>query len=484
MSESCLLRYLKKIGLSVLITMVFVMNGLIGSVITAYAENTVVSESNEDITDDGGVNYYIFWDFKRSIYLDEYDARNDSGKNLEYVGTLISNFAERSGDLTRNIEVYYITSSEAEKKTGDFTTIKNNTGVVNLSDVISQSRNTNDFVDSENRDPDEFNNELYAVLENKENTDNTNVYILLTDGQEKLQKESKELLNESNSLVYWVDISRYKATPDTTRKRYDSMKGIDNFFKEDCIDAAPLDEAADDVLLNIETDVAGRLNIDYSINNEELITENSTTSDNWMGYATTEVVEVTSVELYGVATPTDGGVGSNNDGFINKLKSWWTNGIVGKLIIIFSALVVVVVITLVIILTVNRRQKKKRKIECHRKNVQITNNNDVGMDNGHNYNNSIDVQIEVIGRKPDVKNVHINGSAFIGRANTCDVFINEVTVSRQHIVLECKNGELFVQPLMTATNSTKLNGKQITDRHQLFSGDRLMIGAVGIIVRW
>jgi len=37
---------------------------------------------------------------------------------------------------------------------------------------------------------------------------------------------------------------------------------------------------------------------------------------------------------------------------------------------------------------------------------------------------------------------------------------------------------------MTATNSTKLNGKQITDRHQLFSGDRLMIGAVGIIVRW
>lgn len=83
-----------------------------------------------------------------------------------------------------------------------------------------------------------------------------------------------------------------------------------------------------------------------------------------------------------------------------------------------------------------------------------------------------------------MKNVHINGSAFIGRANTCDVFINEVTVSRQHIVLECKNGELFVQPLMTATNSTKLNGKQITDRHQLFSGDRLMIGAVGIIVRW
>lgn len=46
--------------------------------------------------------------------------------------------------------------------------------------------------------------------------------------------------------------------------------------------------------------------------------------------ATTEVVEVTSVELYGVATPTDGGDGSNNDGFINKLKSWWTNGIVGK----------------------------------------------------------------------------------------------------------------------------------------------------------
>ena len=484
MSESCLFRYLKKIGLSVLITMAFVMNGLIGSVITAYAENTVVSESNEDITDDGGVNYYIFWDFKRSIYLDEYDARNDSGKNLEYVGTLISDFAERSGDLTRNIEVYYITSSEAEKKTGDFTTIKNNTGVVNLSDVISQSRNTNDFVDSENRDPDEFNNELYAVLENKENTDNKNVYILLTDGQEKLQKKSKELLNESNSLVYWVDISRYKATPDTTRKRYDSMKGIDNFFKEDCIDAAPLDEAADDVLLNIETDVAGRLNIGYSINNEESITENSTTSGNWTGYATTEVVEVTSVELYGVATPTDGGVGSNNDGFINKLKSWWTNGIVGKLIIIFSALVVVVII-LVIILTVNHRQKKKHPVDRYRKNAQIINNNGVGMDSGHNYNNSMDVQIQVIGRNGcNVKNVHIDGSIFIGRSNTCDVFINEVTVSRQHIALECNSGELFVQPITTAMNATKLNGIPINSKKQIYSGDQILIGAVGLIIMW
>ena len=61
----------------------------------------------------------------------------------------------------------------------------------------------------------------------------------------------------------------------------------------------------------------------------------------------------------------------------------------------------VIVITLVIILTVNHRQKKKRKIDRHRKNAQITNNNDVGMDNGHNYNSSMDVQIEVIGRKPD-----------------------------------------------------------------------------------
>ena len=48
MSESCLFRYLKKIGLSVLITMAFVMNGLIGSVITACAENTMVSESNKE----------------------------------------------------------------------------------------------------------------------------------------------------------------------------------------------------------------------------------------------------------------------------------------------------------------------------------------------------------------------------------------------------------------------------------------------------
>ena len=98
-------------------------------------------------------------------------------------------------------------------------------------------------------------------------------------------------------------------------------------------------------------------------------------------------------------------------------------------------------------------------------------------------NNTMQVQLQIIGRNPKIINTYINGSIFVGRANTCDVFINDATISRQHFALECVNGEMFIQPLV-ATNGTKLNGQRINDKHQLYPNDRIQVGTVGIVIRW
>lgn len=477
MYESFLFRYLNRICLSILIIVLIIITGLADSFITVYADSGVSREEDDEI-DNSGSDYFIFWDFKRSIYLDEADVRNDSEKNLEYVGTLINDFAEKSGDSVRNIEVYYITSSGSEKKTGDFTTIKNKSGVVNQSDIVNQSHNINDFVNPEDRDADEFNNELYEVLLEREDKEQNKVFVLLTDGEEKLQAKTKDQVNKSKSLVYWVDISRYKADPDTTSKQYDSMRGIDNFYKEDCVDSAPLNEAEDDVLFSIEADVTKKIRTNVTKNKNAITTEEITESRVSTEYEVTEY-EITATESNRVASPTDGKKRNKDSKIPEKLKKWWGNGFVVKLVIILAVIVVVLAIIFISIV----RQKRKRKLvnKKYRKNNNIESEI---TDSSNTNNDSMNIHIEIMGRNPDIKDICVNGSIFIGRSHTCDVFINEVTVSRQHIALECKNGELFIQPLMTATNSTKLNDEIITSRHQLFSGDRLMVGAVGIVVRW
>ncbi len=62
----------------------------------------------------------------------------------------------------------------------------------------------------------------------------------------------------------------------------------------------------------------------------------------------------------------------------------------------------------------------------------------------------------------------------IGRSPDCDVFLDDVTVSRNHAVLIEENGHFFVED-QGSLNGTFVNRRRI-DRSPLHEGDELQVG--------
>lgn len=213
---------------------------------------------------------------------------------------------------------------------------------------------------------------------------------------------------------------------------------------------------------------------------------------------TVDSVKITNVNIYVV-----------DDSKNIIVKIWSKLRLWQKILIIAGAAVVVVLIVIMIIVSTRRKKARKRRKAAGgiphgspssspdvqlRSGVSPTAQTNVlarraGEQNMQEMNNTVpanntkQIQIQIIGRNPKIINTYINGSIFVGRANTCDVFINDATISRQHFALECVNGEVFIQPLV-ATNGTKLNGQRINDKHPLYPNDRIQIGTIGIVVRW
>jgi FHA domain-containing protein/zinc ribbon protein len=63
----------------------------------------------------------------------------------------------------------------------------------------------------------------------------------------------------------------------------------------------------------------------------------------------------------------------------------------------------------------------------------------------------------------------------IGRSPDCDIFLDDVTVSRRHAVLVDREGEFFVED-QGSLNGTFLNRKRIDSAHRIEDGDELQIG--------
>jgi hypothetical protein len=62
----------------------------------------------------------------------------------------------------------------------------------------------------------------------------------------------------------------------------------------------------------------------------------------------------------------------------------------------------------------------------------------------------------------------------IGRSPDCDIFLDDVTVSRKHAVVERHDDEWFVVD-RGSLNGTYVNGEQV-DRTKLTTGDEVQIG--------
>jgi FHA domain/zinc-ribbon domain len=63
----------------------------------------------------------------------------------------------------------------------------------------------------------------------------------------------------------------------------------------------------------------------------------------------------------------------------------------------------------------------------------------------------------------------------IGRSPDCDIFLDDVTVSRKHAVLVARDGEFFIED-QGSLNGTFLNRTRIESSSRIEDGDELQIG--------
>jgi hypothetical protein len=66
------------------------------------------------------------------------------------------------------------------------------------------------------------------------------------------------------------------------------------------------------------------------------------------------------------------------------------------------------------------------------------------------------------------------GTTLIGRSPECDVFLDDVTVSRDHALIVRRNGGFWLDDL-GSLNGTYVNRRRI-DSHRLEDGDELQVG--------
>lgn len=77
----------------------------------------------------------------------------------------------------------------------------------------------------------------------------------------------------------------------------------------------------------------------------------------------------------------------------------------------------------------------------------------------------------------------INGSAIVGRSSICDIYFDDLSMSKQHFALEVEKGSVFVTDL-ESKNGTFLNGKKIAGRMPVENGSVIEAGSVSMTIRW
>ena len=83
-----------------------------------------------------------------------------------------------------------------------------------------------------------------------------------------------------------------------------------------------------------------------------------------------------------------------------------------------------------------------------------------------------------------VTNLDINivQSIIFGRAESCEVTIDDSSMSRQHFAIEVENDMLFIQNL-SQTNGTLLNGVELQSKRKLSVGDAISAGQEKFVVK-
>lgn len=96
------------------------------------------------------------------------------------------------------------------------------------------------------------------------------------------------------------------------------------------------------------------------------------------------------------------------------------------------------------------------------------------------------VTLELVGAgEGDRKKIEtkINGSLIVGRSPMCELSLEDDKMSRQHFVLEYKDGCIFLTDLQT-TNGTAVNGVPVQKPHKLSPYDVITAGSLQMRIIW
>ena len=86
------------------------------------------------------------------------------------------------------------------------------------------------------------------------------------------------------------------------------------------------------------------------------------------------------------------------------------------------------------------------------------------------------VRIKVIKGKPNGHCLDfVDGEFMFGRGPECDIRPNSDLVSRQHCMLQVRDGHVRIRDL-GSRNGTLVNGQLVTGERQLVHGDNLQLG--------
>ncbi len=98
-------------------------------------------------------------------------------------------------------------------------------------------------------------------------------------------------------------------------------------------------------------------------------------------------------------------------------------------------------------------------------------------------NDAIRIRLRITTGKSLEQNVETNivSSLIVGRSDTCDIFIDDTKLSRQHFVIENDNGDFYICDLQSR-NGTMLNGIRINSRQRINSGDKILAGLSDIVI--
>lgn len=93
------------------------------------------------------------------------------------------------------------------------------------------------------------------------------------------------------------------------------------------------------------------------------------------------------------------------------------------------------------------------------------------------------LNISFNGQESVSQDVIILESIIVGRSNICDVYFDDVNMSRQHFSIEIENDELYLNDL-DSTSGTYINGLKVYTKQRLNKGDLIIAGKTHIKINW